>query len=192
MTEPFTASNGVTVKEVGAGLYVEGDGVRLDRLREKLQAGSYGDVTPAMQVALREFFQHERDKEQGVWRWPENPSFVAWASRRSNEKDVTVLDESSGYVGYFTRGDVADVRPGVGLIRGAARAYFEAHPERKPWEDAQPGEVWVLAFDGEEDTFKAYESRYGTIYFTRSRETSTDLADERITAGRRIWPEDAS
>lgn len=92
---------------------------------------SRGYIAPDEVMDAEEFFQAQRDIELGRWRWPENPNVVAWASRRSNEKDVTVLDETTGYVGYYTRSDVEDVRTSDGVIRRAARAYFDAHPEQK-------------------------------------------------------------
>lgn len=90
-----------------------------------------GYLDRASAMDAEEFFEARNDDRRGRWRWPENPNVVAWASRRSNEKDVTVLDETTGYVGYYTRSDVEDVRPSDGLIRRAARAYFDAHPEQK-------------------------------------------------------------
>lgn len=176
MTETFTASNGMTVERD------HNNDVVIDTISVFMAEGTA--------LALREFFQHERDEELGRWRWPENSNVVAWASRRSNEKDVTVLEEETGYVGYFTRADVEDVRSSEGLIRRAARAYFEAHPERKPWEDATEGDIWALTFESG-----------GTSAWVRVEEGWVIPGEElraklhlgfTITAGRRIWPEDAS
>lgn len=153
--------------------------------------GGNGYIGPGLSFDAEEFFQAKRDAELGRWRWPENPDFVAWASRRSNEKDVTVLDESDGYVGYFTRADVEDERSGEGLIRRAARAYFEAHPERRPWEDAKSGEAWVFTIDGIEtavvvDTDGDFTTENETLLRTFPEEMG------RVAAARRVWPEDAS
>lgn len=182
----FTASNGVSVRANECGdIYLRGAGAPADDWEF--------DCNVAGALALREFFQHERDEALGRWRWPENPSFVAWASRRSNEKDVTVLDESSGYVGYFTRGDVADVRPGVGLIRGAARAYFEAHPERKPWEDAKAGDVWVIEVEGAESyAVHVVADFFEAVSFQTPTGRKVNMTNSTFTGFRKIWPEDAS
>lgn len=166
--DKFTASNGVEVKR--------------RRNEVVFTGGMY--IVAAEELAAREFFQAERDEALGRWRWPENPNVVAWASRRTNEKDVTVFDEAAGYVGYFERADVTDAHFGEGLIRGAARAYFEAHPERKPWEDAKPGEVWLLTLP--EIGENAYVA--GDHTFT-SFDHSLTFGAFRIISGRRIWPE---
>ena len=188
MTEPFIASNGIeiTTDPDGEGkVYLVGRRARGD---EGQHLDTHATAGPEGIVALREFFQNEHDKELGRWRWPDNPQYVVYPR---GDSGVRVLDEGSGIGSARLIHLNGDPDNPTGEYQ-AAYAYFEAHPERKPWEDAKPGEVWVLTFDGADDTFKAYESRSGTIYFTRSRETSANLTDERITAGRRIWPEDAS
>ena len=190
MTETFRASDGARIE-------VHDNNSRID-IKCTGSSGEQHFLSVKETQAAREFFQHERDEELGRWRWPENPDYVVYpviqsAHERAFRQNLSVMvfHEPTGVLKGYCReedqgGDLTREYP------GAARAYFKAHPERKPWEDAQPGEVWVLTFDGAEDTFKAYESRLGKTYFTRSRETSTDLVNERITAGRRIWPEDAS
>ena len=191
MTEPFTASNGVTVKEVGAGLYVEGDGVRLDRLREKLQAGSYGDVTPAMQVALREFFQHERDEELGRWRWPENPEYVAYRrdAYPGDKRRVRVIHEPDGDFVDTVEGSILD-----GIFKDAARAYFESHPERKPWEDAKDGEIWEFTLGCSSGQYLADGGRFFLLPLRAPSDPGWKPASfaSNFETGERIWPEDAS
>lgn len=132
MTEKFVSSNGIPVIEKGWGL----------SFTQGVDLGTLTGVSEDQANALREFFQHERDLELGRWRWPENAAIVAWESRRSNEKEVTVLDEGTGYVGYFSRGHVADVVLNEGALRRAARAYFAAHPEPKPL-PSEPHTAWV-------------------------------------------------
>ena len=91
--------------------------------------------------SLREYFLSERDTELGRWRWPENPDYVVYsrANSTTGERMVRVVLEVNGY--------------GCDLYEGghelhehqrAARAYFKAHPEPKPWHDAKPGEVWLF------------------------------------------------
>jgi hypothetical protein len=174
----FKASNGMTVERDHNDDVVIGRGT--------------GSVSVFMAdgtaLALREFFQHERDEELGRWRSPSAPT---WTAVRRNTC-IYFQNEDHERSFHFVPKLEASIKSWSPDLQALAYEYIEAHPERKAWEDAKPGEVWVLTFDGAVDTFKAYESRYGTTYFTRSRETSTGLADERITAGRRIWPEDAS
>lgn len=137
--------------------------------------------------ALREFFQHERDEELGRWRWPEHREYVVYASRLP----ILVLNELTGDTLRAHRADgFSD--SGHGTIYNAASAYFEAHPEPKPWEDAKPGEVWELTIDdGSEHTVFVHADRTmggrdgvsaGGAYF--------DLDDgSNITAAHKVWPE---
>lgn len=184
--DTFEASNGVTVKRVRAGLYVQGEAVKFDRLREKLQAGSYGDFTPAVQDALREFFQHERDEEIGRWRWPENPEYVVYHAKNVNG-DHKVMRESDGH-GMFWGRDMAPAPHSSDDLESAAHAYFEAHPEPKPWHEAKPWETWVFTIDGKEQSATLDEDRE---FRDRSFHTCSwmHVKDDRISAGRRIWPE---
>lgn len=175
--EKFTASNGRTVHRDVLRLYVDRGGRGLSL--------SDGD-----EEALREFFMHERDQELGRWRWPENPDYVVYrkaASASEPHPGVRVVHEATGRsrdIGVEVN-NACD--PTVSMFGRAARAYFAAHPEKKPWHDAKPGEVWVLTLDGK-DVAALYlgEScwKYGpeglTVYSPGSR----------ITGARRIWPEE--
>lgn len=178
MTE-FTASNGYTL-EVGVGsVIVHNRG---------------GDVTHALGKfsidALRELFRSERDEELGRWRWPEKPEYMVYSFAPNN---VRVFRESVGKsLDYMNEGAWPSSPSDYAK---AARAYFEAHPEPKPWEDAKPGEVWELTIDdGSEHTVFVHADRTmggrdgvsaGGAYF--------DLDDgSNITAAHKVWPEDAS
>lgn len=191
----FVASNGVAVVQAGAGLYVKGDAVHLDRLREKLQAGLYGDVTPSMQVALREFFQHERDEELGRWRWPKNPNVVVYLDGEASRRSVTIVfEETGGVVIGMQEKFLATAPDEFHESRAAARAYFEAHPERKPWEDAKPGDVWLLTIDGIESAYYPSKSldRAFTPVAPNTGTTAVPMDWPEITTGRRIWTKEAS
>ena len=130
---------------------------------------------------LREYFQAERDEELGRWRDPEIPDMVVYPH---DDVTITVLDEVDGKRFWWTRGDELDAHqerlPGF----DTARAYFQAHPEPKPWDAAQPDEIWVLTING-----------YSAPYLRNWCETWTNstsvisVGDGTITAGRRIWPE---
>lgn len=148
MTEAFKASNGVDVSIgeesdgtflVGKGGVIEG-GVR----RWTVATGNAEGI-----VALREFFQHERDQELGRWRWPENPGLMVYKDFDKTGKDtgmVRVTSEATGFgIGPFSR-SVAK----TGVYGEAARAYFAAHPEPKPlpsvphtaWVDKYGTDIW--------------------------------------------------
>lgn len=77
----------------------------------------------------------------------------------------------------------------------AAREYFAAHPEPKPWRDAQPGEVWLLNFTGFETVASPWTVRPGqmsadTAEFVYPQNGNTiELDDPEIVEARRIWPE---
>lgn len=164
----------------------------------KLEGKAFDFLFREHDVAAREFFLHERDQELGRWRWPENVDYVVYPV---GDETVDVLRERS--VSDKSRG------PGrqAGIARdqaatwdkdysqnfyAAARAYFAAHPEPKPWHDAKPGEVWVLAVDGlEEMVMVVHESKYGGYRFRLNDREGTVYALDTpaIRAGRRIWPE---
>lgn len=190
MTDTFTASNGVTLHPHDSRMDVNCSG----------SAHPDGHKLSVKETeALREFFQHERDEELGRWRWPENPDYVVYPVIQSAHEmafgqnlSVMVFHEPTGVLKGYCReedqgGDLTREYP------GAARAYFEAHPERKPWHSAKPGEIWVLTIDDSEQVVSAvqqYEKDFNPI----SHPIYATFANgsERITAGRRIWPEDAS
>lgn len=144
-----------------------------------------GYLSPASVMDAEEFFQAKRDAELGRWRWPENPDYVVY---RDTSGDAIVFREQTPVGGIlYRRGD--DV---VDLESEAARAYFEAHPGRKPWQAAKPGEVWILSTaDGENAAYSVMTVREaGTVFESHEGRYSLDDAD--IEDARRIWPEDAS
>lgn len=154
--------------------------------------------------ALREFFQHERDEELGRWRWPENPDYVVYLR---NDGQACVFNEATGVTVYRFRGEhehLEELRRQSGEEvmphTHAARAYFEAHPERKPWHAPDAGDHWALhiahgmALSGDEHLYKytrwGSQGRWGFV--PTDGGSVLDPTDPTITAGRRIWPEDAS
>ncbi|MEI3845356.1 MULTISPECIES: hypothetical protein [unclassified Microbacterium] len=150
-------------------------------------------------VALREFYQAERDEELGRWRWPENPDYVVYPVIQAaheiafgQELSVMVFHEPTGVLKGYCRaedqgGDLTREYP------GAARAYFDAHPERNPWEGAKEGEVWAITVEhaavrAEYDGMIAVTVDRGDFVATTGL-MRIDLHDSQITAARRIWPE---
>lgn len=133
-------------------------------------------LAPDRMHALREFFQAEADERLVRWRWPENPDYVVYP----RVDHVAVVNEKSGNALQATR-DQAEIN--TGLCR-AARAYFDAHPEPKPWHDAKEDDVWIITYNGVE---------YPSIFQAdRFRGHGGSWGPDDITAARRIYPEVAS
>lgn len=181
MTTTFTASNGVEIELTENGCLGTG--------------GSIGQtfVGPKAAKALREYFQHERDRELGRWRDPDNPDLVVY--RRPEEDDydgraVAVLDESTGVAFTYWEKYGLD---GQGVTRyekgqEAAGRYFAAHPETKPWDEAESGDIWELTGA---DGLKQAWVRNGTGGWVSVNALKVMYYDGKgVTAGRRIWPEE--
>lgn len=148
-----------------------------------------GYLSPETAMDAEEFFQHQRDLERGWWRWPENPTCVVKEGEPNDfgrGRTVYVFDEQSFDRFHFNE-RVREADGGTTIAHRAARAYFEAHPDRKPWHDAKPEEVWVLTHvKGEVGAFVVDGHRFV------SGSWSFPIDGESITEGRCIWPEDAS
>ncbi|MDR6868944.1 hypothetical protein J2Y69_003570 [Microbacterium resistens] len=138
---------------------------------------------------LREFFQHERDEELGRWRDALEPYYVAYPV--DGGETVRIVDERDGTHRWLNR-NVESTDTGA---YGAAFRYFEDHPERKPWEDAKPGEVWALhikQFPGE-DAYEVFEEPSLRLFFKSLTDGSIYwVLSVSIESARRIWPEDAA
>lgn len=147
-----------------------------------------------------EFFQAKRDAELGRWRWPENPDYVVYRNKdRAGEPTdgtVVVIHEPSGDRAWMDPDGAYSVDGGTAQsITDAGRAYFKAFPfTRKPWQNAQPGEVWSLTVDGSESAFYPSKSldRAFTPVAPGTGRTAVAMDSFEIEAGRRIWPEDAA
>ena len=107
---------------------------------------------------------------------------------------VWVLDESEpGAIRYASRAQVPQCwSSNEATYVAAARAYFDAHPEPKPWHDAKPGEAWELTANGDTGPFITMLTPSGAVHFIAGNGTKFVAEASDITAGRRIWPEDAS
>lgn len=170
----FEASNGYKI-EIGSLGNIE--------IRSVL-GDPRGSATVLSVDALREFFQHERDEELGRWRWPFNPDFVVYPR---GESGVHVLDEGSGVGSASLIHRNGDSDNPTAEYR-AAYAYFEAHPERKPWEDAKEGEVWIVTPSRALTCGERVE--YPAIFQAgRFRDHGGSWEARDLTAARRIWPE---
>lgn len=180
MTE-YTASNGYTI--------LARENATVDWWSSDRRHTGIIQVFTHSQVwqALREFFQHERDEELGRWRWPENPQYVVYPR---GDSGVHVLDEGSG-IGSARFIHLNGDPDNPTAEYQAAYAYFEAHPERKPWEDAKPGEAWEITYTTlvGPDVTKVAIRTDRNMWATDVLEMELNHA---ITSARRIWPEDAS
>ena len=178
MSDTFTASNGVRVTR-------RGESVRLSCEFMANRIATFDDLNMQDLDALREFFQHERDKELGRWRWPEKPDYVVYPKERSTsgKRMVRVVSEAHGYGCDYCEGD----RDG-NEQRLAASAYFAAHPEPKPeWHDAKPGEVWAITAGSHPDEF-AVQVTTELVFGTHDGDLIS-TKDEGIVSARRIFPE---
>lgn len=139
----FTASNGegVGLADVGGGAWVDGVYIREQGVK-----------------ALREFFQAERDEQNGVWRESPDSKFVVQLLDKTSgtsKRSVQVFDETSGAVHHIYEGFDYP----ASKCRAAAQAWFKAHPVRKPWHDAKQGEVWLLDITGRDEGIPAVVNR---------------------------------
>ena len=158
-----------------------------------------GYLSPASVMDAEEFFQAKRDADLGRWRWPENPDYVVYRGR-DDDDTVVVIDERNGSNAVYDRGDSDSEFERWKSHHDAAFAYFEAHPERKPWHAPDAGDHWALhiahgmALSGDEHLYKytrwGSQGRWGFV--PTDGGSVLDPTDPTITAGRRIWPEDAS
>lgn len=178
--DKFTASNGTKVLPLKSGAL----GFQLP----DSNIPSVFALTQQKVQALREFFLAERDEQLGRRRDLHDPHYVCYPV--DGGETVRVIDERDGSSLWLNR-LVTDESTGS---HAAAFRFFEAHPERKPWEDAKHGEVWLVSIDGAPETPMTVE--HEACDFPRFIEPIEHLAygpKSGITAARRIWPEgDAS
>lgn len=181
MSTTFTASNGMRVERDHGDVFINKD--------TPIASVFLADGTA---LALREFFQAERDEELGRWRWPKNPNFVVYAE---DDGVHNVVNENTGLSLMATRGGV---KRHDDAHADAARAYFDAHPERKPWHDAKPGEHWSLTVEGVEREYVAILSPGRDGDYVRffpiadAKAVTLGATDPVITDGRRVGQEDES
>ena len=141
-------------------------------------------LTTADFEALRAFFQAERDEELGRWRDPENADWICYG-RGSSRDTVHVINEYDGLPYMLERSQVAYVDREFSAV---AQRYFEAHPKPKPWDAAQPDEVWVLTINNDrEEVFRCGEN--GLYSLKTGDPISRVFPIITVTAGHRIWPE---
>ena len=133
---------------------------------------------------LRAHLQAERDETLGRWRDPENPDMVVYPH---DDVNTTVHDETTGAYLNWSREQAEDDEYSHGFGFATARAYFAAHPEPKPWDAAQPDEIWVLTDGDREEVFRCGE--HGLYQLKTGNPLSRVFPILTVTGGRRIWPE---
>jgi len=186
----FTASNGVRIRVDLEGDYRFGGTAR--------SADYIVRRGGANEQALREFFQAEADERLGRWRWPENPNVVVVPDLDRYHDDgkrwVAVYDEtkmgrSSWYCADSSERGVRGSQP----LHDAAWAYFDAHPEPKPWHDAGPAEVWDVDLpSGGMRAVTVYSARHEepvTVFRDAHTQVEVETDDPTIRDARRIYPE---
>lgn len=175
-TPTFTASNGLDFELTADG----------HLLGEALSC--YGPVSPEGVKALAELFQHERDQELGRWRDPVNRDLVVYRSPELDDefgRTVQVMDETSGEAITYSENRSPDWENK--RERKTADRYFAAHPEPKPWEEAEPGEIWELTEpDGHKQLWVKTERLWRLIHSTKP----VLYNGKNATAARRICPEE--
>ena len=177
----FTASNGLYVEN---GQTYLPDGTR-----------ATADLSSVRAVLLIEYGAHnaqaERDAALGRWRSVEHPDWVVYPNTailatEPSYRECHVIDERTGDR-YHYGSRLSQLYLGEG--KEAAREYFAAHPvpEPKPWEQAQPGEVWALTGAGglEQPWRRTEDERWAACV----AKLILYSQPEGIIAGRRIWPE---
>lgn len=185
----YTASNGVKISPRGGNLDLTGEPISdLVRKFRGVDDGPYFEtVQPTEVEALREYFQAERDEELNRWRWSENPDYVVYPLGCG----VKILREKDASKFFWTRSDAVHfvaVADETGDAVRAAVAYFEAHPEPKPWHDAKPGEVWEILLRGQFLPPEAYAIVDGKFRPVTLRQFWLDPADNKIETARRVYP----
>ncbi|WP_157541028.1 hypothetical protein [Microbacterium sp. XT11] len=146
----------------------------------------HGYLSRETAMDAEEYFQAKRDEELGRWRSRVHPNYVVYLIGY----DALVVGEHVGLSERFARDVVDDAENRVPAQ--VAFEYFEAHPERKPWEDAKEGEVWIIT-PSRSLTMGDEPSEYPAIFQAdRFRDHGGSWDAHDIIAARRIWPEDAS
>lgn len=193
----FTASNGISVANHGGNW----DRTTIHFTGEVLGLVEHytieRDVTFEDRdfLALREFFQAEADERLGRWRWPENTNYVVYLEQPGTDW-VRVYSESQSLMVRMDREKACHDYVDRTVYQNAARAYFDAHPEPKPWHDAGPAEVWDVDLPtGGMRAVTVYSARHEEpIAVFRDAHTQTEIEtdDPTIRDARRIFPEVSS
>lgn len=154
-----------------------------------------GYLSPASAMDAEEFFQAKRDEELGRWRWPVEPEYLVYPSDQFREGAdgtwIRVVNERTSLADEFARHAEVKAFRLVGRFREAALAYFEAHPERKPWHGAVSGEFWMVHHAGTVEVCRVDGNRFVGVD-DRGTHVSMPITHASITAASRMVTEKAS
>lgn len=191
--ETFTASNGIRLDR--GAVETRLTGTEPGQVKNRLE--DYDYLSNEDMDALREHFLAERDKELGRWRWPENPNYVVYAKKSSEVEPasgVRVVSERAGRSKDIGREVIGACDTTVSTFGRAARAYFAAHPEPKPWHTPKHLEIWALTIRGCLSEAYIYREGYPNrepAFRPVNNEDRVRFAptDPKIVEAHRIWPE---
>lgn len=186
--EVFTASNAIEIRAGRNGAIEFSTREGQFSPIAGYQKGSFSDQ------ALAEYYQWRHD--QKLERWRHNQHLVVYPGgpdepyRRGRGRSVMVLDERTSRTYQRFDGTCAEQSDEWDI---AAHAYFTAHPVRKPWHDAKPGEVWELTYRAPSarettDRVMTCVDDGGNLSFFNEYRLHT-VQYTGIESGRRIWPE---
>ncbi|RBO73483.1 hypothetical protein [Microbacterium sp. H6] len=176
----FTATNGMTVERDHNG------DVILDRATRHPSI-FMGEGTA---LALREFFQRERDEANGVWRSQIDP---AWTAVHQDGYPRVKFRNDDGMREFSIYPDRSNMHAWSPELQRIGLEYLDARPERKPWEDAQPGEVWALGMGGGYhcDSISVIETAEGIRFIwgvSGGAIRNIAITDRTIDYGKRVFP----
>lgn len=104
--------------------------------------------------------------------------------------DHYVLDELTGYCALWGR-DTAPDPIHSGESKDIAVEYFAAHPEPRPWHDAEPDQVRSAIVDSTGGvrplTVMEYQDK-SRVFLDAFHEYTYGLTDPCITGAQQIWP----
>ncbi|WP_424462975.1 hypothetical protein [Pseudoclavibacter helvolus] len=138
-------------------------------------------LDPRQVEGLREFFQAQADERLDRWRDPEQPERVVY---RYGDDRLLILDETDGdhWMAHFIEGGL---HTEVGDAESTVAAWLAAHPEPKPWQDAEPGELWSVTTANQEDV-RCFVVHNEPISFVTTDDTHHFL--DAIVSAHRIYP----
>lgn len=175
----FTARNGMTVLVLRDGLGFHPPHLPLP--------STFG-IDSVKVEALREYFEHERDKQLKRERVAGYPD---WFVVREGE-GLRVCHEGMARVYGFTRDNRHDYSYDLNgrTAHDIARLWFEANPVKKPWHAAKPREVWLVTYERNAEPEPAVVGRHdGALYFFHGDERKS-LLNTAILHAKLLWSPD--
>lgn len=153
------------------------------------EAEGRGGIISAKEArALKYVFQDQKDIDLGRWRSEVKGWMVVYPQVGSDL--VLVLNELDGTTRLFERDEVARGQVILNDYEHTARAYYNAHPLPKPWQNAKNNEVWELEFsDGTKGAFIMNATHLAGAVFGNA-ETYLLTNSDNIVGGKRLYPQE--